>query len=155
MLRKSSLKEVGAPLVFVAFVACSAGDASEEVSQELASSATPEATAASDQEAELPEGVTKEMIEQGREVFGGAGLCYACHGADGSGMPNLGADLTTGEWLHSDGSFEGIAAIIAEGVPADKSSVGTPMPPKGGSGITDEQVKAVAAYVLVLAAGSK
>jgi mono/diheme cytochrome c family protein len=32
--------------------------------------------------------------------------------------------------------------------------VGTAMPPKGGSGITDDQVRAVAAYVLTLAAGN-
>jgi mono/diheme cytochrome c family protein len=38
-------------------------------------------------------------------------------------------------------------ATVTSGVPADKAKKGIAMPPKGGSSITDEQVKAVAAYV--------
>ncbi len=34
-----------------------------------------------------------------------------------------------------------------KGVTAQKSSTGVPMPAKGGTSITDEQVKAVSAYV--------
>ena len=137
----------------VATVACSGGNAGEETSAQQMASAEAESSAddmGSAQESQLPEGVTQEMVDQGREVFGGAGLCYACHGADGTGMPSLGANLTDDEWIHSDGSIEGIAETILAGVPADKSTTGTPMPPKGGSGITDDQVKAVAAFVYTL-----
>jgi mono/diheme cytochrome c family protein len=103
---------------------------------------------------ELPEGVTKEMIEEGGTIYRGAGLCHACHGQQGKGLPNLGADLSDDDWIHSDGSLDGIIATIKNGVSGDKSTVGTTMPPKGGSAISDEQVKAVAAYVWSLSHGS-
>ncbi|KPK07257.1 MAG: hypothetical protein AMS20_03125 [Gemmatimonas sp. SG8_28] len=95
----------------------------------------------------LPEGVTKQMIDDGAKLFSGQGLCHACHGPQGKGMPALGANLTDKEWLHSDGSLEGIVKTITSGVPADKSSNHSVMPPKGGSALNDAQVKAVAAYV--------
>ncbi|MFQ6045257.1 MAG: c-type cytochrome [Gemmatimonadales bacterium] len=103
------------------------------------------ATAARAQE--LPEGVTEAMIKEGATLFSGAGICAACHGPDAKGIPNLGGDLTDQEWVHSDGSFEGIVKSILEGVSADKSTTGTVMPPKGGSQLNESQVKAVAAYV--------
>jgi mono/diheme cytochrome c family protein len=95
----------------------------------------------------LPAGVTAQMISQGAGLFKGAGLCVACHGPDGKGVPNLGANLTDAEWLHSNGSYEAILATIRTGVPADKSSTGSVMPPKGGSSLNEAQLKAVAAYV--------
>jgi len=98
----------------------------------------------------LPEGVTMAMVEDGRSLFTGRGICMTCHGPDGAGVPNLGGNLTDAAWIHSDGSYEGIVRTIMDGVTASASTVGTPMPPKGGSGISDDQVKAVAAYVWTL-----
>ena len=99
---------------------------------------------------ELPEGVTMAMVEQGDQIFHGQGICATCHGADGSGLPNLGGDLTDSEWIHSDGSYEGIVQTVMSGVTAAESTVGVPMPAKGGSNISDEQVRAAAAYVWTL-----
>ena len=99
---------------------------------------------------ELPEGVTAEMVAEGETIYAGAGICSSCHGADGAGVPNLGADLTDDEWLHSDGSYQGVVDGIMVGVTAQESSSGVPMPAKGGTNITDEQVQAVAAYVWTL-----
>jgi mono/diheme cytochrome c family protein len=96
---------------------------------------------------DLPEGVTEEMIAEGASLFRGAGVCAVCHGQNAAGMPNLGADLTDDEWLHSDGSLEGILHSITKGVTADASSTGSVMPPKGGSALSEEQLEAVAAYV--------
>lgn len=107
------------------------------------------------QQAKLPEGVTQEMINQGKSLFVGAGLCSVCHGPEGKGVPNLGANLADAEWVHSDGSLAGISKTIMEGVDASKSTTGAAMPAKGGSGITDEQVKAVAAYVYSISKRSK
>ncbi|NIM49783.1 MAG: c-type cytochrome [Gemmatimonadales bacterium] len=95
----------------------------------------------------VPPGATKEMVAQGASLFAGQGLCMVCHGQDAKGLPNLGADLTDDEWLHSDGSYDGILQSIMEGVSGDKSSTGTVMPPKGGSSLSEAQLKAVAAYV--------
>jgi mono/diheme cytochrome c family protein len=96
---------------------------------------------------QLPKGVTQQMIDQGKTIFNGQGICMACHGADAKGMPNLGTDLTDKEWTQGDGSFESIAATIRAGVSSDKSKGGTMMPPKGGGQINDDQLAAVAAYV--------
>lgn len=96
---------------------------------------------------DLPEGVTEEMVADGQKLFAGQGLCQACHGPAAKGIPGLGANLTDKEWLHSDGSYQGILGSILKGVSADKSSTGSVMPPKGGSALSDKQVKAVAAYV--------
>jgi mono/diheme cytochrome c family protein len=95
----------------------------------------------------LPAGVTAAMIAQGKTLFAGPGLCSVCHGADAKGLPNLGVNLTDREWLHSDGSYQALVKQVTTGVPAGQSKSGIVMPPKGGSAITDEQVRAVAAYV--------
>lgn len=98
----------------------------------------------------VPEEVTREAVQQGERLFGGEGFCYTCHGQDGGGIPDLGADLTDGDWIHVDGSLEGLAAVIRDGVPAERSTTGIPMPPKGGASLSPEQVRAVAAYVWTL-----
>jgi mono/diheme cytochrome c family protein len=90
------------------------------------------------------------VVEEGKKLYAGAGICSACHGPDGKGVQGLGANLADAKWLHSDGSFDAILRQILEGVSADKSTTGVPMPPRGGSQLTDAQVRAVAAYVWTL-----
>jgi cbb3-type cytochrome c oxidase subunit III len=103
----------------------------------------------------VPEGITKEAIDEGGKLFRGEGLCYACHGQQGKGMQGLGSDLADQEWLHSDGSVEGILETIVNGVSGDKSSVGVSMPAKGGSALNEEKLRAVAAYVWSLSSTKK
>ncbi len=93
----------------------------------------------------LPEGATKDMVEKGNEIFHKAGLCYACHGQDAKGL--VGPNLTDDVWIHSKGTFPELVAQIAKGVTKEESKSGVPMPAKGGASISDEDVKAVAAYV--------
>jgi len=95
----------------------------------------------------LPPGVTAQMVREGETLFKGAGLCSACHGQDGKGIPNLGTNLADAQWVQSKGSYDEIVRQITTGVAADKSTTGVVMPPKGGTSITDAQVKAIAAYV--------
>lgn len=95
-----------------------------------------------------PAAVTPAAIAQGDSLFHGAGNCYACHGANAQGA--VGPNLTDAEWIHSDGSYDAIVKQITTGVTAEESKSKIPMPPKGGSTITDDQVKAVAAYVYSL-----
>jgi len=90
------------------------------------------------------------MIQEGNDIFHGAGICSSCHGPNGEGLPNLGANLTDAEWLHSDGSYDAIVQTIMNGVTAEESTTGVPMPAKAGTTITDAQVKAAAAYVWTL-----
>jgi mono/diheme cytochrome c family protein len=88
---------------------------------------------------------TPAMIARGDTVFHTAGNCYACHGSKGEGL--VGPSLIDAEWIHSKGTVEEIAAQVAKGVPKEEAKSGIPMPPKGGSTISDDDVKAVAAYV--------
>lgn len=88
------------------------------------------------------------LITQGDAVFHGPGNCYACHGSKGEGL--VGPNLTDAEWIHSKGTLEDIEAQIIHGIPKEESKSGIPMPPRGGSTISDEDIKACAAYVLSL-----
>jgi len=155
MFRTSKLASLGVAFGLTAFVAC--GGESGQAQQQAASGesaagemAQAEGDAMQQGEMALPEGVTQEMVNEGKTLYTGAGLCSVCHGNDGKGMPGLGANLTDSEWIHGDGSYEFIVQNIMDGVSADQSTTGTAMPPKGGSGISDEQVRAVAAYVWTL-----
>lgn len=103
--------------------------------------------------AQAPAAVTPAEIAQGDSIFHGAGNCYACHGANAQGA--VGPSLTDAEWIHSDGSYDAIVKQVTTGVPQSESKSGIPMPPKGGSTITDDQVKAVAAYVYSLSHKAK
>ena len=94
---------------------------------------------------DLPEGVTPEMVAAGQTIFGGPGMCFACHGANGAGGP-LAPALADAEWLNIEGSYDEIVTIINTGV-ATPVQFAAAMPPRGGAPITDEQVREVAAYV--------
>jgi cbb3-type cytochrome c oxidase subunit III len=104
--------------------------------------------AVAQEKAAAPAGVTPAAIAKGDSIFHKDGLCYACHGSKAEGA--VGPNLTDSEWLHGDGSYDFIVSTVAAGIPAEKAKKGIPMPPKGGSSITDDQVKAVAAYVYSL-----
>ena len=98
--------------------------------------------------AQAPAGLTPAAIAQGDSIFHSKGNCYACHGSNAQGA--VGPNLTDAEWIHSDGSYDAIVKQVTTGVPKEESKSGIPMPPKGGSSITDDEVKAVAAYVYSL-----
>lgn len=95
-----------------------------------------------------PAAVTPEAIVQGDSIFHKTGNCYACHGPTAEGL--IGPNLTDSTWIHGDGSFDFIVATVTSGIPKEESKAGIMMPPKGGSAITDDQVKQVAAYVYSL-----
>jgi len=97
-----------------------------------------------------PDSITPALVALGDSVFHGRvgrGTCFACHGAKGGG--GLAPPLTSGRWLHGDGSYQSILRAVREGVPKPKQAP-TPMPPMGGANLTPEQVRAVAAYVYTL-----
>ncbi|MBA3318751.1 MAG: c-type cytochrome [Gemmatimonadales bacterium] len=114
----------------------------------LALAALAGAGEAAAQDKAAPAGGTPAAIAKGDTIFHKTGLCYACHGSNAEGT--IGPNLTDAEWLHGDGSYDMIVATVTSGIPAEKAKKGVPMPAKGGSSITDEEVKAVAAYVYSL-----
>lgn len=132
-------------LVVALLTACGGGDAPAD------SAAAPAATPAKAGVSFDPASITPAMVALGDSIFHGkigASSCQACHGVggqNGAAAPNL----TDAEWLHSDGSLEGIYKTIKSGVMAPKqfSSV---MPPYGGVMLTDDKTIAVASYVYSL-----
>jgi mono/diheme cytochrome c family protein len=98
--------------------------------------------------AQAPAAVTPAAIAEGDSIFHSKGNCYACHGTNAQGA--VGPNLTDAEWIHSDGSYDAIVKQVTTGGPQAESKSGIAMPPKGGSTITDDEVKAVAAYVYSL-----
>jgi mono/diheme cytochrome c family protein len=137
-------------LAFMA--ACGGGEegapAAEET-QPAAESTTPAATQAANMD--LPDGVTPEMVARGETIFTGPGICYTCHMQGGVGGP-LAPNLTDDQWINIDGSYDQIVQTVLHGVPEPKEHPGL-MLPKGGSNISDEDVRAVAAYVWSLSHG--
>jgi disulfide bond formation protein DsbB len=75
--------------------------------------------------------------------------CIACHGADLKGMPNLGKDLTTSEFVKGKTNPE-MVEFLKVGRPASDplNTQGVDMPPKGGNpALTDTDLLNIAAYV--------
>ena len=105
-------------------------------------------TAATTASLPVPNGATKEMVQLGDRIYhgqvGGA-TCVGCHGAAGTGTA-LGPNLTETQRLWGDGSFGAIVKTITAGVPEPRK-YRSPMPPMGGAQLTDDQARAVAAYV--------
>ncbi len=95
----------------------------------------------------LPQGVPREVGEQGRELYLRA--CVMCHGENGGGNA-LGPSLIDRQWLEGNGSFDEIIAVVRDGVPTPKEFP-VPMPPRGDGSFTDEQIRAVSAYTSSIA----
>jgi mono/diheme cytochrome c family protein len=104
---------------------------------------------AQDAEKLLPHGVTEQMVEQGRAIFHGPGGCFRCHGENGRG--SFIAPALNGErHLHlQTGTYQEIMDLIRTGVARPKRYL-TTMPPLGGASLTEDGVRAVAAYVFTL-----
>jgi mono/diheme cytochrome c family protein len=113
--------------------------------------AEPEAEAVPALTMDLPEGVTAAMVARGQQVFEGSGICYTCHMQGGVGGP-LGPNLTDDQWINTDGSYEGIVNVVLNGVAQPIEHPGI-MLPRGGTNISDDDVRAVSAYVWTLSQG--
>lgn len=135
-----------------AIAACSSGSATSSAPKPAPaqSGATMTAKATS---GGMPVGVTTAMITLGDSLFHAAS-CVRCHGADAKGAQN-GPSLMGPTFMHVNGTYEDYVRLIMSGVPADSikdKSHRFAMRPKGGgqTPLTDDQVKAVAAYVYSL-----
>lgn len=146
-------KALALPVVIaLALAACGGGDdAPRAADPPPATTAPPEQTATPAMEigVDLPPGVTAEMVSQGQQLYGT--ICVACHGAAGTGSP-LGPSLNDQDWVHISGEFEEIVNITRTGVPQPRDYP-TPMVPMGGGNFSDDQLRAIGAYVYVLSHG--
>lgn len=145
------------PTLFIvaaaAIAACSSGGGSAAPAPAPASSnARPATTAAAAPAAAAP-AVTPAMIAMGDSIYHAAS-CRRCHGPDAKGAQN-GPSLLGPSFMHVNGSYNDFVRLITSGVPTDSikdKSHQFPMRARGGGNppLTDDQVKAVAAYVYSL-----
>ena len=133
----------------MALAAC-AGDTAEE-QPPADTSAAPAPAPAAPAAGALPEGVTAAMVAEGKTIFETT-ICFTCHGMDGSGQQGLGPNLRDAEWLNTDGSYDGIMNTVRAGVPTPKQHPAM-MPPMGGAQLTEDQLRAVSAYVYSISHG--
>jgi mono/diheme cytochrome c family protein len=101
--------------------------------------------------------LTPQLIARGDSIFRGkvaGGTCFTCHQLNAKGLPGLAPDLTDDKWIHGDGSYDFIVSNIIKGVPKPKQA-NAPMLPRGGTSMSDDDVRAVAAYVYSLRKAKK
>ena len=129
----------------VATVACS--HSTSATSSATAPSPAPAAAA----KPAMPAGVTAAMIAAGDSIFNNRS-CKNCHLVGGVGGPR-GPNLTDSQWIHVDGSYDSIIKLVTTGfTKAEQVDAQYPfsMNPRGGVSLTDDQIRAVAAYVYSL-----
>jgi cytochrome c5 len=139
LLRNPAILLVAAAM----FVACHSSGTSTSSAPAPAGGAAARASA-------TPAAVTPAAIALGDSIFHARG-CRNCHGPDAKGRPN-GPDLTTGHFLQVNGSYDDFVRVITSGVPVTAvkdTSHKRAMPARGGppAPLTDDQIKAVAAFV--------
>lgn len=95
----------------------------------------------------VPPGASPDQVALGDQIFHQK-TCAGCHSTDGQGS-SVGSNLTTGQYLWSDGSVQGIRTTIQHGVPKPKNHTGA-MPPEGGAQLSQADLAAVSDYVWAL-----
>ncbi len=133
----------GAALALLAAGACDRGGARPAGGQDAGAPAGTHVDSGAPVGRVLPQGVTREVGEDGRKLYVRA--CIMCHGEQAGGT-QLGPSLTDLEWTGGrSGTFEEITAVVRDGVP-EPADFPVPMPPRGDGSFTDAQIRAVAAY---------
>jgi cytochrome c oxidase cbb3-type subunit 3 len=107
------------------------------------------ASTAQAQEVERPESVTDSSVARGERIFHGPANCASCHG-EGARGTDIAPALSDTDWIRGSGSYEEIVEQVMHGVPRNESRTDTPMPMRGWTGLDDDEVRAVAAYVWTL-----
>lgn len=140
-----------------AIAACSSGGGTSTTTSAPApaAAANSRATTVAAAPSAAASAVTPAMITLGDSIYHAA-TCQRCHGPDAKGARN-GPSLLGPTFLHIQGSgtYSDFLNVIMSGVPADSIKDKThqiAMRPRGGgqTPLTDDQVKAVAAYVYSL-----
>ncbi len=132
------------PLLLLAVALVLGGCGGRDNEEEQAPAAQQEQA---DEEAEEAEEVEAGDAEAGKALF--ATTCQACHGPAGEGVPGLGKDMTTSEFIAGLSDAELLAFIKVGRAPTDPlNTTGVLMPPKGGNpAITDEQLMDIIAFI--------
>jgi mono/diheme cytochrome c family protein len=94
----------------------------------------------------LPPGATFEQAQMGHGLFT---VCTVCHGPGAEGT-QLGPSFVDGEWIGVEPDVGQIAELIRTGVPRPREYP-VPMPEHGGGDFDEEELRALAVYVLTIA----
>ncbi|MCZ6728057.1 MAG: cytochrome c, partial [Acidobacteria bacterium] len=144
-----------AVLIGVVYLALQAGDSEPPPAGEPAPAQAP----ASAPEATPETGSAPEA--SGETALAGASLdgealfkvtCPACHGQEAKGVPGLGKDMTTSEFI-KERSNEELVEFIKQGRTADDplNTTGVAMPPKGlNVALSDDEILAIVEYIRTL-----
>ena len=124
--------------------ACGGSSSSSQSSSQNSSSS--QATATPTPEEVAPSGDPAV----GKELFGTT--CVACHGPEGKGVPGLGKDMTTSEFIASKTDSELLDFIKVGRDPSDPlNTTGVAMPPKGGNpALSNENLLNIVSFVRTL-----
>jgi mono/diheme cytochrome c family protein len=95
---------------------------------------------------ERPAGVTDTAVARGQQLYAGKGNCATCHGTVGEGTEE-GSSLTTGKWELGDGSYAWLQRVIRHSGIGARGRDGDPMPMRGPTLLSPEEIADVAAYV--------
>ena len=92
------------------------------------------------------------LFKKGQELFSGGANCFACHGADAQGMPNIGPPLVKSEWV--TGSKEKLVSVLLHGLMGPIKVNGKtynpplPMPGLGANPMfKDADIAAISTYI--------
>ncbi|MBE2182858.1 MAG: cytochrome c [Anaerolineae bacterium] len=90
---------------------------------------------------------TAEQVAAGDRIY--AGLCFACHGIRGAGVPGLGKPLVDSEFVDNLSDDELVDFMIVGRSASDpENTTGQAMPARGGNpSLTDEDLFHVVAYI--------
>lgn len=94
--------------------------------------------------------VDPALIAAGEKHYGST--CATCHGPDARGVPRLGKDLHSNEFVQSRTDAE-LVDFLKVGRPAGSADNerGVDMPPRGGNpALKDEDMQAIVAYLRTL-----
>jgi mono/diheme cytochrome c family protein len=143
MRRRSLAGSVGLSIMIAVTAGCPGDDARDTPPPATQPGAPPPAAPAP--------GVTGDLVQQGQQIYAGAGICFTCHGQNAQGTP-LGPNLADGEWIWIDPAQDlhtELVNIIRVGV-AQPREYPAPMPPNGGVNLSEDQLEALAAYLVSL-----
>lgn len=115
--------------------------------QAITTTVAVEPTAAVAQPAAAPAQTSKGDPAVGKTAF--AQTCSACHGPTGEGLPNLGKNLTTSEFVKGQTDDQLIGFIKVGRLPTDPlNTTGIAMPPKGGNpALSDKDLENIIAFI--------
>jgi mono/diheme cytochrome c family protein len=133
---------LSAGMALAGLAGCGQGSGASQSSS--ASDSAPEQTPAVEQAAATP---TPPSSDHGRQLF--ATACATCHGPQGQGIPHLGKDLQTSQFVSGLGDDK-LVDFITEGRPTSDplNTTHVPMPPKGGNpALSSQDISDIVAYV--------